>query len=244
MKSTKIAALLFAAGCTAALAAGGAPPTSQPAPTSAATLSADDIKAIVAANALSITTPAPKDFVRYERVQPLFKNKVIPKEHGDAIIAALHGGAALKSTVTEETLKLVADGACIDPAPISIRIVAIKADGSRYALGFANPAAIEVPLPSGGTDTVTLTPAARDEMSAALTTLQDDYVAEVTAAFAAKPRPFTYTLSSGPDGGTLSGVSRLMYDTPNRWKDIYAANRSKIADPNTISPGLKLLIPP
>ena len=42
---------------------------------------------------------------------------------------------------------------------------------------------------------------------------------------------------------TLCAISRQYYGSPSRWKDIYAANRSEIGDPNKIRVGQKLMIP-
>jgi LysM repeat protein len=50
----------------------------------------------------------------------------------------------------------------------------------------------------------------------------------------------TYTVRSGD---TLSGIARKFYGNPARWTWIYAANRSKIHNPNVIYVGEKLTIP-
>ncbi len=42
---------------------------------------------------------------------------------------------------------------------------------------------------------------------------------------------------------TLCSISRQYYGSPSKWKDIYAANRSEIGDPNKIRVGQKLVIP-
>jgi hypothetical protein len=45
-------------------------------------------------------------------------------------------------------------------------------------------------------------------------------------------------------GDNLSGISQQFYGTPDRWREIYVANRAVIGpDPNFIQPGLRLLIP-
>lgn len=50
----------------------------------------------------------------------------------------------------------------------------------------------------------------------------------------------TYTVAKGD---TLSGISRKMYGTQNRWKDIWNANKARIKDPNRLTVGTKLIVP-
>ena len=64
-----------------------------------------------------------------------------------------------------------------------------------------------------------------------------------TAALVTKAAPSasrTYTVRSGD---TLSGIARKFYGNSARWTWIYAANRSKISNPNSIYVGGKLTIP-
>lgn len=42
---------------------------------------------------------------------------------------------------------------------------------------------------------------------------------------------------------TLYGIARMHYGDQRRWKEIYAANRNEIVDPNMIRVGQRLLIP-
>jgi len=44
-------------------------------------------------------------------------------------------------------------------------------------------------------------------------------------------------------GDTLSKISREYYGDPNQFTKIFNANRSVLKDPNSISPGLELVIP-
>jgi nucleoid-associated protein YgaU len=44
-------------------------------------------------------------------------------------------------------------------------------------------------------------------------------------------------------GDTLSKISREYYGDPNQFNKIFNANRSVLKDPNSISPGLELVIP-
>ena len=57
---------------------------------------------------------------------------------------------------------------------------------------------------------------------------------------AAQPASRTYRVRSGD---TLSGIAKRFYGNPARWTWIYAANRSKIHNPNSIYVGEKLTIP-
>jgi nucleoid-associated protein YgaU len=44
-------------------------------------------------------------------------------------------------------------------------------------------------------------------------------------------------------GDTLSGIAEWFYGDRSRKRDIYAANRSTIRDPQTLEPGIVLSIP-
>jgi LysM repeat protein len=57
---------------------------------------------------------------------------------------------------------------------------------------------------------------------------------------AAQPASRTYRVRSGD---TLSGIAKRFYGNPARWTWIYAANRSKIHNPNSIYVGETLTIP-
>jgi LysM repeat protein len=57
---------------------------------------------------------------------------------------------------------------------------------------------------------------------------------------AAQPISRTYTVRSGD---TLSSIAAKFYHDPGRWQWIYAANRSKVSDPNSIYVGETLTIP-
>lgn len=55
-----------------------------------------------------------------------------------------------------------------------------------------------------------------------------------------KDTPATYTVQVGD---TLSNISRKLYGTENRWRDIYAANRDRLASPQSLKPGQVLKVP-
>ncbi len=61
------------------------------------------------------------------------------------------------------------------------------------------------------------------------------------AAASAPPTGVQHTVASGE---TLSHISEKYYKTPNRWKEIYEANKAVIGDnPGLIKPGQVLNIP-
>ena len=70
-------------------------------------------------------------------------------------------------------------------------------------------------------------------------------VSNGAATAAAQPQPSpqsfrTYTVQSGD---TLSRISSKLYGTPNRWKEIYEANRDRMPSPGTLKLGQQLRIP-
>ena len=44
-------------------------------------------------------------------------------------------------------------------------------------------------------------------------------------------------------GDTLSRISRIYYGSPNKWYQIYEANRDQLENPDMLKPGMKLRIP-
>lgn len=44
-------------------------------------------------------------------------------------------------------------------------------------------------------------------------------------------------------GESLSKIAKVHFDDPNRYMDIFNANKDQLKDPNMIHPGQKLLIP-
>jgi len=56
---------------------------------------------------------------------------------------------------------------------------------------------------------------------------------------AAKP---SKTVKVGP-GDTLKKIAEREYGDPDQWEKIYKANKWKIDDPESIYPGMDLLIP-
>jgi nucleoid-associated protein YgaU len=55
-----------------------------------------------------------------------------------------------------------------------------------------------------------------------------------------RKQPRSYVVKSGD---TLSKIAREVLGDADRWPEILAANKDKIADPNKIQPGQELKIP-
>jgi TonB family protein len=66
----------------------------------------------------------------------------------------------------------------------------------------------------------------------------------VTEDYVLKMKPFTYSVGEAQDGGTLRGLAKLVYGDKKMWIQIYAANRDVVSDPNGLSYGMSLTIPP
>jgi len=65
-------------------------------------------------------------------------------------------------------------------------------------------------------------------------------VASPSAAANESATPGTVTVR---EGDTLSRISSRVYNTPNRWSDIFQANRDQLPSPDALRPGQVLRIP-
>jgi len=74
------------------------------------------------------------------------------------------------------------------------------------------------------------------EYAAAPMKALDDYVL--------RTKPFNYSVGEAEDGGTLKGIAKLVYGDKRMWVKIFAANRDVLTDPNALSYGMSLTIPP
>jgi LysM repeat protein len=68
----------------------------------------------------------------------------------------------------------------------------------------------------------------------------EEVVAEVAEEIEAETSGRTYTVQPGD---TLSGISRKMYGSANKYMKIFEANTPLLEDPNKIYPGQELVIP-
>ena len=68
----------------------------------------------------------------------------------------------------------------------------------------------------------------------------DSGVRSVVQAPPAREVPSTYVVQAGD---TLSSISRKIYGTPNRWREIFSANRDRLATPESLKIGQTLKIP-
>ena len=64
--------------------------------------------------------------------------------------------------------------------------------------------------------------------------------AEQRAPVVSRDVPSTYTVQAGD---TLSSISRKIYGTPNKWREIFSANRDRLATASSLKPGQVLKIP-
>jgi len=105
------------------------------------------------------------------------------------------------------------------------------------APGEAAPYEPAPPAPPPPVDTATAPEAATEPVAAetpAASTVTTPSGTETTAV------QRMYTIRKGD---TLIGLARRYYSDQSRWKDIWNANRDRIADPNVIKPGLEIRLP-
>ncbi len=57
-------------------------------------------------------------------------------------------------------------------------------------------------------------------------------------------KPFTYSVGEAADGGTLKGVAKLVYGNQKMWVQIFEANRAVLKDPDALTYGMSLTVPP
>ena len=76
--------------------------------------------------------------------------------------------------------------------------------------------------------------------NAAQRSVQARGVSEQRAPVVSRDVPSTYTVQAGD---TLSSISRKIYGTPNKWREIFSANRDRLATASSLKPGQVLKIP-
>lgn len=175
--------------------------------------------------------PLPSDVKGYERLTPVFKSTAVA--NGAELLGALKGGKTLKPWLADSPL--ASQAICVLPELARWWVTLRQTNGSEYGIGFTSDGAL-VYLPDGiyKTDNET-----REVLRKLLDKLEDNLKDEVTTA----KKPCTYRVGTMSDGGTLSGIAKLFYNKPGKWKLIFEANRRTISDPNVIQDGMALTIP-
>jgi len=177
----------------------------------------------------SMKIPRPVDAVRYERQYPVFLSKQISRVQGDALLTALDSGSVLVP------VRPPPGALCALYLPPAVSLVVERTNGKKYVIGLsANGDFLRLP---GGNYVVK--EAARPQIAKVMAQIAEDFKQEILRA----PRPFTYTISTLDDGGTLYGIARLFYGNARKWKQIYAANTANIKNPDVIFRGMELTIP-
>jgi hypothetical protein len=184
---------------------------------------------VVSAFAAPPSIPQRNQVVRYEREQPVFQSKTIPKERGDTLLSALEGGQQIQEW------RIPPGVACALPLPPRHWLSITLTNRSVYRIGVSFQGEL-VFLPEGLYE---VTVAARDKVAEVIRQLDEDLRQEIVSA----PKPLVYTVSMVDDGGTLSGIARLCYGDASKWRQIYEVNRKLIKNPDLIGGGMRLTIP-
>ena len=79
--------------------------------------------------------------------------------------------------------------------------------------------------------------------SAAVSNSGTEYGTQPTTLAAFEPAKSAQKIHVVAKGDTLFKLARVYYKDASRWKDIYQANQSTLADPNLIRVGQELVIP-
>ncbi len=108
-----------------------------------------------------------------------------------------------------------------------------KSTATQHNLGSTDMYAMPAETQAYPTEAITAYEPIAQQTSLAATNVQSTYPVGYTNA--------RYHVVSKND--TLFGIARVHYGDQSRWKEIYAANRNEIHDPNMIRVGQRLLIP-
>lgn len=82
-----------------------------------------------------------------------------------------------------------------------------------------------------------------EEVEANLQTAQDQGKADLPLAQGSAAEPPASRFHTVREGDTLSKIAREAYGDPNRYREIFEANRPLLSDPNKIYPGQMLRLP-
>ena len=188
--------------------------------------------AVAAESAEPPRIPLTNQVVRYERQSRVFQSTQIPRQHGDALLAALDGGRAVERWMKDGFPPGVA---CALPVPEHFRMSVTLTNGTNYDIGLSIDGGL-LYLPEG---LYQPTGAAREVIGRVMSQLEDGLRREVLSA----SKPCVYTIGTVDDGYTLSGVARLFYGDASKWPQIYEANRKVLKSPHLIKGGERLTIP-
>jgi hypothetical protein len=188
--------------------------------------------AVIATAAEPPRIPFTNQVARYEREQPVFQSKQIPRERGDALLALLDGGRA-----TDRWMKagFPPGVVCVLPVPARLWMTVTLTNGTTYRIGLSHDGGL-LHLPEGLYE---VTDAASKPVAKLMAELEADLRREVVSA----PRPCVYKIGTAGDGSTLSGVARLFYGDASKWPRIYEANRKALKSPHQITGSESLTIP-
>lgn len=176
--------------------------------------------------------PLTNQVARYEREQPVFQSKQIPRERGDALLALLDGGR-----VTDRWMKngFPPGVVCALPVPAHLWMTVTLTNSMTYRIGLSHDGGL-LHLPEGLYE---VTDAASRQVAKLMVEFEADLRREVVSA----PRPCIYKIGTVDDGFTLSGVARLFYGDASKWPRIYNANRAVLKSPHQIMGLERLTIP-
>lgn len=172
--------------------------------------------------------PTTNEVVRYVRERPMFRSKTIPRDRGDALLAALEDSRQIQAR------RLEPEVVCAYPEPARHWLSLTLTNGRRYRIGASLSGGV-IHLPNG---IFLATGEAKERIAKVMVQLDSDFLQEIVST----PKPFNYTVGTANDGRTLPGVARLFYGDAARWKEIYDANLKVIKDTNRIG-GISLTIP-
>ena len=177
--------------------------------------------------------PRTNEVASFERIQPVFQSKQIPRTRGDALLALLDGGLSVSPRMKDvPSSKYI----CDLPAPARLWMELTLTNGFTFRIGLLHDGGL-LYLPDG----LYVFNKASDGKVAK--EWMNQMEADLSHEIANAPKPCAYTLGTADDGGTLSGVARLFYHDAGKWRQIYEANRSAIKNPNLLNGSEKLTIP-
>ena len=178
---------------------------------------------------VSPSIPAPAEVARYERVLPVFRSVKVSKERGDALLAALDGGKAVKKW------RMPPGVICALPVEEGNALMVTLTNGVKYRIGVGYRGGL-LYLPEG---LYQVPDAAKERVVAFEKQMEDDLRREIREAV----KPCKYRLGTADDGGTLSGVALVAYGDARKWRRILDANRAVIKNPNSMNGSEMITLP-